>query len=208
MATGASSLKTPKAPLVAGISKGGKKSPLSVAFQDSELHFDDVPDFADEPAGSFLSLAEAPKLTNTNVAVIEAPGTAARRASSRSRTSKAETAVVEEAAAESVPEAPSTAARRASARSRTSKLEPAVAEEAPVASLPSVSATSNTHDGDESVLDIDDTSTPQELPTVSCSSVPAVSVRHDSTCCCVACSCSPDIFLFCRASIKALLLPQ
>ena len=138
MATGASSLKTPKAPLVAGISKGGKKSPLSVAFQDSELHFDDVPDFADEPAGSFLSLAEAPKLTNTNVAVIEAPGTAARRASSRSRTSKTETAVVEEAAAESVPEAPSTAARRASARSRTSKLEPAVAEETPAECLPEV----------------------------------------------------------------------
>ena len=108
--------------LVDTADNGSKKSPLSVAFQESELQFDDVPDFADEPAGSFLSLAQAPKLASANASVSEAPSTAARRASARSRTSKAEAVVVEEAAIESVPEAPSTAARRASARSRTSKL--------------------------------------------------------------------------------------
>jgi hypothetical protein len=136
---GTSSLKTLKVLESAGLNKEGKKSPLSVAFQESELKFDDVPDFADEAADSYLSLAQAPQLVNKNVgSVLEAPGTAARRASARSRTSKAEASVVEEAATESVPEAPSTATRRASARSRTSKLEPAVAEEAAVESLPEV----------------------------------------------------------------------
>jgi hypothetical protein len=106
-----------------GITKGSKKSPLSVAFQESELQFDDVPDFADEPAGSFLSLAQAPKLASANASVSEAPSTAARRASARSRTSKADAVVDEEAAIESVPDAPSTAARRAGARSRTPELQ-------------------------------------------------------------------------------------
>ena len=159
-----------------GITKGSKKSPLSVAFQESELQFDDVPDFADEPAGSFLSLAQAPKLASANASVSEAPGTAARRASARSRTSKAEAVVVEEAAIESVPEAPSTAARRASARSRTSKLEPAVAEESAVPQRPSVSSSNiATGGGDDSVLEIDDSSAAPELSVVSGSSVSAVS---------------------------------
>jgi hypothetical protein len=166
---GTSSLKTLKVLESAGLNKEGKKSPLSVAFQESELKFDDVPDFADEAADSYLSLAQAPQLVNKNVgSVLEAPGTAARRASARSRTSKAEASVVEEAATESVPEAPSTATRRASARSRTSKLEPAVAEEPARASLISSTAAGSAPVGNESVLDIDDSNLAQESST-SCS---------------------------------------
>ena len=56
----------------ADVTKRRKTSPLSVAFQEVELECHDLPDFADKPAGSFLSLAQAPKLASANASIFSA----------------------------------------------------------------------------------------------------------------------------------------
>ncbi len=55
----------------ADVTKRRKTSPLSVAFQEVELQCHDLPDFADKPAGSFLSLAQAPKLASANASIFQ-----------------------------------------------------------------------------------------------------------------------------------------
>ncbi len=70
----ASAQRSPAAtPVYSRKPKGGKPSPPSVAFQESELQFDDVTNIDDEPAGSFLSLSQAPNLASANASVAEAP---------------------------------------------------------------------------------------------------------------------------------------